>query len=85
VNGRQYIVIAAGGGKSPAPQGAAWWRLRCRSSLRSVTMQRMFTRRTFVSMTAASLAARALPAQETTQSPAPHTQISPQFSVMIGL
>ena len=31
-------------------------------------MQRMFTRRTFVSMTAASLAARALPAQETTQS-----------------
>ena len=46
-------------------------------------MQRMFTRRTFVSMTAASLAARALPAQETTQSPAPQSQISPQFSVMI--
>jgi hydroxypyruvate isomerase len=47
-------------------------------------MQRMFTRRTFVSMTAASLAARALPAQETAaQSPAPHGQISPQFSVMI--
>ena len=47
-------------------------------------MQRMFTRRTFVGMTAASLAARALPAQETaSQSPAPHTQTSPQFSVMI--
>jgi hydroxypyruvate isomerase len=47
-------------------------------------MQRMFTRRTFVSMTAASLAARALPAQETAaQSPVPHSQISPQFSVMI--
>jgi hydroxypyruvate isomerase len=47
-------------------------------------MQRMFTRRTFVSLTAASLAARALPAQETAaQVPAPHAQMSPQFSVMI--
>src|ERR1700748_924995 len=46
-------------------------------------MQRMFTRRTFVNLTAASLAARALPAQEPTPSPAAHGQASPQCSVMI--
>ena len=49
VNGRQYIVIAAGGGKSPAPSGGslvafALPEVGCRFS---ATMQRMFTRRTF--------------------------------------
>jgi hydroxypyruvate isomerase len=47
-------------------------------------MQRMLTRRTFVTMTAASLAARALAAQETAaQAPPAPTQTSAQFSVMM--
>ncbi len=90
VNGRQYIVIAAGGGKSPAPSGGSLVAFAlpevkpCTRSGFSATMQRMLTRRTFVSMTAASLAARALaPGNSPDRQWAIPAQAGPQFSVMI--
>jgi hydroxypyruvate isomerase len=55
-----------------------------RTSRFSATMQRMFTRRSFVSMTAATLAGHALGAQEAgNPAPAVSGQASAQFSVMI--